>query len=156
MTYMCRNYLVMGVLLVAAVATAGCLPCPGQHMGPRKLHRLTGNSDLWHPAADILVDSSERWAGEAGRSLLQPFGLHGRATWLSGPCISSEQASYRLVSWLQREVTLVKRNAFLYIFRFFLLTLIAIVVVRTCFCLGIPASRRASCCCATAACTFPE
>ena len=37
------------------------------------------------------------------------------------------------VSWLQREVTLVKRNAFLYIFRFFLLTLIAIVVVSACF-----------------------
>ena len=34
--------------------------------------------------------------------------------------------------WLQREVTLGKRNAFLYIIGFFLLTLIAIVVVRTC------------------------
>ena len=106
-------------------------------MGPGKLHRLTGNSYLWHPAANILVDISERWAGEAGRSLLQPFGLQGQATRLLAPFIWSKQASYHHVSWLQREVTLVKRNAFLYIFRFFLLTLIAIVVVRTCFCLPL-------------------
>ena len=46
---------------------------------------------------------------------------------------TSDRLHQVLVSWLQREVTLVKRNAFLYIFRFFLLTLIAIVVVRTCF-----------------------
>ena len=132
---MCRTNQSAGVMLSCSRSNSR-LPCSAlcwPIREPRRaLQGLTGNSDLapsCNHSGRFLWSCGLEVQGVACTSLsVQENERHG----CQDHAIKANRLLKGLVSWLQREVTLVKRNAFLYIFRFFLLTLIAIVVVSTC------------------------